>query len=77
MDILVRGNGEINSYSSVSATGLSYKHLKFSMRVSPQALGNIIIETCVTIQEALRDFIKVSVLYTYLPILSLIFININ
>lgn len=43
------------------ATGRSFKDLKFSMRVSPQALGDIIIETCIAIQTALRDFIQVSV----------------
>jgi hypothetical protein len=43
------------------ATGRSYEDLKFSMRVSPQALGDIIIETCIAIQIALRDFIQVSV----------------
>lgn len=43
------------------ATGRSYEDLKFSMRVSPQALGDIIIETCLAIQTALRDFIQVIV----------------
>jgi len=43
------------------ATGRSYEDLKFSMRVSPQALRDIIIETCLAIQTALRDFIQVIV----------------
>lgn len=41
------------------ATGRSFKDLTFSMRVSPQALGEIIIETCVAIQKALQNFIQV------------------
>lgn len=44
------------------ATGRSYKDLKFSVRVSPQALADI-IETCVAIQNILRDFIQI---YYYL-----------
>lgn len=47
------------------ATGRSYEDLKFSMRVSPQALGDIIIETCVAIQKALKDYIRVSVSHCY------------
>ncbi|PNF20983.1 hypothetical protein B7P43_G09497 [Cryptotermes secundus] len=40
------------------ATGRSFQDLTFSMRVSPQALGEIIIETCVAIRKALQNFIQ-------------------
>lgn len=43
------------------ATGRSFEDLKFSMRVSPQALGKIIIETCVAIRKSLQNCIQVSI----------------
>lgn len=41
------------------ATGRSFEDLKFSMRISPQALGKIINETCIAICTALKPFIQV------------------
>ncbi|XP_066139302.1 uncharacterized protein [Euwallacea fornicatus] len=41
------------------ATGRTYECLKFSTRISPQALGKIIPETCVAIYKTLRkDYLK-------------------
>jgi len=43
------------------ATGRSYKDLKFSAAISPQALGLIIPENCAAIYEVLKkDYLKVS-----------------
>lgn len=43
------------------ATGRSYKDLKFSSVISPQALGKIIPETCQALYQVLRkDYLKVS-----------------
>lgn len=42
------------------ATGRSFEDLKFSMRISPQALGYIIIETCKAIRMVLKDYIQVN-----------------
>ncbi|KAG8237311.1 hypothetical protein J437_LFUL017495 [Ladona fulva] len=46
------------------ATG-SFQDLKFSMRVSPQKLGEIIMETSVAIRKALQTFIQVSILQLF------------
>ncbi|KAG8236707.1 hypothetical protein J437_LFUL017139 [Ladona fulva] len=40
------------------ATGGSFQDFKLSMSVSPQALGEVIIETCMAIQKALQNFIQ-------------------
>jgi len=43
------------------ATGTSYEDLKFSVAISPQALGVIIPETCTAIYEVLKKvYLKVS-----------------
>ncbi|KAJ8965637.1 hypothetical protein NQ314_003987 [Rhamnusium bicolor] len=42
------------------ATGRSYEDLKFSTRISPQALSYIIPETCNAIHDVLQSYIKVS-----------------
>lgn len=43
------------------ATGRSYEDLKFSVVISPQALGKIIPETCETLYKLLRrDCLKVN-----------------
>lgn len=43
------------------ATGRSYQDLKFSVIISPQALGQIIPETCSAIYSVLKkDYMKVS-----------------
>ena len=43
------------------ATGASYQNLKFSTRISAQALSNIIPETCNAIYDALSaEYLKVS-----------------
>jgi len=42
------------------ATGRSFEDMKFSLRISPQALGKIIIETCVAIRKGLNNYIQVS-----------------
>lgn len=43
------------------ATGRSYEDLKFSVIISPQALGQIIPETCYAIHSVLkREYLKVS-----------------
>lgn len=44
------------------ATGRSYKDLSYSSRISPQAIGLIVMETCEAIIDALREYIKVSFL---------------
>lgn len=41
------------------ATGRSYEDLKFSTVISPQALGQIIPETCDAIFNGLKDYYKV------------------
>jgi hypothetical protein len=43
------------------ATGRSYEDLKFSTIMSPQALGNIIPETCRAICKVLKEYYKVRV----------------
>ena len=43
------------------STGRTYEDLKFSVRISAQALGHIIPETCGAIRKALQmDYMKVS-----------------
>jgi len=42
------------------ATVRAYENLKFSMYISPQALRQIIPETCKAIIEALKEYIQVS-----------------
>jgi hypothetical protein len=42
------------------ATGRSFEDMKFSLRISPQALGKIIIGTCVAIRKGLINYIQVS-----------------
>ena len=42
-------------------TGRSYEDLKFSTIMSPQALGNIIPETCRAIYKVLKKYYKVRV----------------
>lgn len=49
------------------ATGRSYECLKFSTRISPQALGKIIPETCDALYKVLRKYIEVC---TYFIILN-------
>lgn len=46
------------------ATGRSYEDLKFSVAISPQALGQIIPETCNAIYSVLkRNYLKVRTIY--------------
>ena len=42
------------------ATGRSYEDLKFSVAISPQALGHIIPETCTAITRLLQEYMKMS-----------------
>ena len=43
------------------ATGASYEDLKFGTRISAQALGRIVAETCKAIYDALvGEYMKVS-----------------
>nr|XP_029724128.1 uncharacterized protein LOC115264525 [Aedes albopictus] len=41
------------------ATGNSFQDLKFSSAISPQSIGEIVIETCEAIAKVLKNFIKV------------------
>ncbi|XP_064108098.1 putative nuclease HARBI1 [Macrobrachium nipponense] len=41
------------------ATGDSFEDLKFACCISPQCLGNIVIETCDAIVSSLKDVIKI------------------
>ena len=41
------------------ATGQPYECLKYSTRISPQALGRIIPETCMALYKVLQKYIKV------------------
>ncbi|XP_066990473.1 uncharacterized protein [Macrobrachium rosenbergii] len=41
------------------ATGDSFEDLKFACCISPQSLGNIVIETCDAIVSSLKDVIKI------------------
>ena len=43
------------------ATGNSFADLQYSSAVSRQCVGEIVIETCLTIIEVLKDLIKVGV----------------
>ena len=59
------------------ATGCSYEDLKFSTRISPQALGQIIPETCQQIFQSLsREYLKVSTVHIYLSTVKYFIINI-
>lgn len=42
------------------ATGRNFEDIKFSMRISPQAVGKIVIETCEAIISVLQDYIQVN-----------------
>lgn len=48
------------------ATGRNFEDLKFSMRISPQALSKIVIETCEAIISALKVYIHVSTYHLFL-----------
>jgi len=43
------------------ATGSSFEDMKFSMRIPPQSLRKIIMETCAAIIQGLNNYIQVSV----------------
>lgn len=43
------------------ASGCSYEELKFATAISPQALGQIIPDTCRAILHCLRDYMKVNI----------------
>lgn len=46
------------------ATGNTFEDLKFISAISPQSIGNIVIDTCEAIIYCLRNYIKVSYIYT-------------
>ena len=45
------------------ATGQPYESLKYSTRISPQALGRIIPETCEALYKVLQKYIKVCLVF--------------
>jgi hypothetical protein len=51
----------LTATSRFLATGRSYEDLKFSTIMSPQALGDIIPETCRAIYKVLKEYYKVRV----------------
>jgi hypothetical protein len=52
---------ETYSHFKILATARSYKDLKFSTKMSPQALGKNIPETCCAIYKVLKEYYKVRV----------------